>query len=472
VSELLARLTRLGLTSASALVDFVDAAPDGIVIVDDQSEQVALANRCAAQMFGCSREELLGKPMSELLLGQPRERASEAPGGGQAWREFGAPMAGHALLGLRRDGTEFPVELSLSPLRTGAGAATIAFIRDRTGRAQLEAKFRGLLESAPDGIVVVDRSGRIVIVNGQTERIFGYPRNELLGQPIEVLVPARYKTVHEAHRQGYFAHPKTRPMGGAAASLTGRKRDGTEFPLEISLSPMHTEHGLLVTAAIRDITERKQVENQLRRSLQEKEVLLKEIHHRVKNNLQVVSSLLNLQLPLISDPRAHELFKESQDRVRSIALFHEKLYQSKDLARVDLAEYVKGLCGSLFAAYGVDTQRIGLRLEVEDVPLAVDAASSCGLIVNELVSNALKHAFPGGRSGEVRVRLGGTPQALTLEVSDDGVGIPPKVDPLAPSTLGLRLVSILTEQLNGALSLHRGQGTRFVIQFDPSGGRQ
>ncbi|HEY6613568.1 MAG TPA: sensor histidine kinase, partial [Vicinamibacterales bacterium] len=233
----------------------------------------------------------------------------------------------------------------------------------------------------------------------------------------------------------------------------------------ISLSPIDTEEGVLVSAAIRDISDRKRVETTLRASLNEKEVLLKEIHHRVKNNLQIVSSMLNLQMDQLSDTKAIELFKESQNRVRSIALFHEKLYQSRDLGRVEIAEYLKGLAHDSFATYGVNPDDIILAVHTEDIPLDVDAAISCGLIVNELVSNSLKHAFPDRRKGQVEVTLRSAATDVVLEVADNGVGVPATLDFRSPSTLGLKLVAIFTEQLGGTMDLTREGGTRFSLRF-------
>jgi PAS domain S-box-containing protein len=463
MSDYNAHLATLGLSSPTALEGFLEAAPDAIVVVD-RSGTIVIVNQLTERLFGYSRQELRGMQIEGLVPERLREQHT-----GYRRSYFHEPHTrpmgeGRELSGRRKDGSEFPVEISLSPLKTETGTLVISIIRDIMARKGVEAKFRGFLEAAPDAIVVVNHEGKIVILNTQAERLFKYARANLLGMPVETLVPERFRGRHVGRREGFFADPRARPMG-SGLELFGLRSDGSQFPVEISLSPIETEEGVLVSAAIRDISERKLVETKLRSSLKEKEVLLKEIHHRVKNNLQIVSSMLNLQIDKLSDTKAIELFKDSQNRVRSIALFHEKLYQSRDLGRVEIAEYLKGLAYSLFATYGVNSDDIVLAVHTEDIPLSVDAAISCGLIVNELVSNSLKHAFPNRRKGQVEVTLRNAGTDVVLEVADNGVGFPTNLDFRNPSTLGLKLVAIFTEQVGGTMDLTHDGGTRFSLRF-------
>ncbi|MBN2227444.1 MAG: HAMP domain-containing protein [candidate division Zixibacteria bacterium] len=216
-----------------------------------------------------------------------------------------------------------------------------------------------------------------------------------------------------------------------------------------------------------ELVERKRVEDRITKSLREKEVLLKEIHHRVKNNLQVISSLLNLQSRCILDPKALEMFTESQHRVRSMALIHEKLYQSQDLSLIDFSEYTRNLTTYLTRSYAVDSGRINLHVDVKDIYLGIDTAVPCGLILNELVSNSLKHAFATGEKGEIAIKLrhkeNGTMQ---LTVSDNGRGMPENLDFHNTESLGMQLVTTLTSQLKGTIVLDRSGGTTFRLTFE------
>ena len=241
-----------------------ESSPDGIVLVDDEG-RIVLVNSQTEKLFGYVREELLGQAVEilvpERLRGRHRGHRAGFMGHPQA-RPMGA---GLELYGLPKDGTEFPIEISLSPVQAGNGLLVSTVIRDITDRKRIEERLRRLLDSAPDAMVIAGNDGRIVLVNTQTEKLFGYKREELLGQPVEVLVPERFWHHHRAHRAHYVVDPQARAMG-AGSELYGLKKDGTEFPVEISLSPQQTDEGVLVSSTIRDITERKRVDDALRQS--------------------------------------------------------------------------------------------------------------------------------------------------------------------------------------------------------------
>jgi PAS domain S-box-containing protein len=327
-------------------------------------------------------------------------------------------------------------------------------------RLALVRHFEYLHKYANDIIFLADRDHRIVESNERACAIYGYNPEELTGMCVLDLRPPQARpqfaaTMHEAER-----------MSGLVFETLHQRKDGTIFPVEVSLRILDIDGVRYHQAIIREISERKKAENRIMEALREKDVLLREIHHRVKNNMQVISSLLNLQAQRFPDAAVREAFRESQDRIRSMALVHEKLYQTRDLSRIDFSDYVKSLTSSLFRTYQTDATRIALKLDVDRAYLDINAAIPCGLILNELVLNALKHAFPGERKGEIIVELheneGGT---IRLTVRDNGVGFPDGVDIEHTDTLGLQIVTLLTGQLDGRIEVRREGGTAFSLSF-------
>lgn len=322
----------------------------------------------------------------------------------------------------------------------------------------LSSTFGAVLDAAPDAMVIVDASGAMVLVNRQVERLFGYARTELLGQAVERLVPMRLRGRHQSHRAGYARDPQVREMGSGLELYAARK-DGTEFPVEVSLSPLETPEGVVTICAIRDITER--------RRARQKDLLLREIHHRIKNNLQVISSVLKLHAERMQLPEARAAFEDAQQRVRAIALLHEQLHQARERGPVELGSYVRSIVASLLGSAG---RSFEIDFDVGEVPLSLDQSLPVGLIVNELIVNAMKHAFPDERPGPRRIRVEARRSAASVElrVADNGVGFRGAPD---AGSLGMHLVRTLTRQLGGSLELSSegGAQVRLVFPLDEAG---
>jgi len=441
----------------------VESAPNAIVMVNETGT-ILMVNAQTELSFGYARSEMIGQAVEMLVPERFR--------GGHAFFRlayFADPVsrpmgAGRDLYGLRKDGTEFPVEIGLGLIDSHDETLVLSSIVDITERKRLEHRFRQAVESAPNAIVMVNESGIILMVNAQTEISFGYSRVELVGQAVEILVPERFRDGHISARQDYLSDPVTRPMG-AGRDLFGLRKDGSEFPIEIGLGLIDDENGSIVLSSIIDITERKNAHDRLKKALSEKEVLLKEVYHRVKNNLQVVSSLINLQAASVKSQETADLLKQSADRIKAMALLHEKLYQSKNLAQIDFNEYVRSLVDHLLFGYGSRSDKAAIDMVIDNVFLGVDTAIPCGLIINELLSNALKHAFPSGRQGQIRIVFTNCQGEYSLTIADNGIGLPDDLDFKKSSSLGLQLVDTLTNQLLGHMTLIRKNGSEFTLHF-------
>jgi len=326
-------------------------------------------------------------------------------------------------------------------------------------------KYESLMNQSPDPIFVsrID-DFRFTEVSDRACENYGYSREEFLTMEIfdiEIEAPLRHE-VRDLYRKMDVG--KVIEVYG-----TNRRKDGSTFPVQVRFTKLDNEYAV---AVVRDITARKEAEDRIAASLKEKELLLKEVHHRVKNNLQIISSILDLQCENIKSEAGLEMIRGCQHRIHSIALIHEGLCQTDSLSKVDFSRYIQSLTMQLFDVFGPPTDSIQLKMNLQnDVLLSIDTAIPCGLILHELVSNALKYAFPESRRGEVRIELySDTPGRLNLIVADDGVGLPNSLDFRKTETLGLQLVNTLVDQLDGCIDLHNGSGTEFKIQFPYSKG--
>ena len=349
-----------------------------------------------------------------------------------------------------------------------------------------EQKLSGIVKSVTDAMVMVDSQLNIAWVNDVARRIFS---PDMVGKKCYLVYHGRDKACEPCIVKQCFEDGRIHQF---ETKMIGVNDDKYHFFWCTANVALRDEDGRPKTVVkfLRDITDRKEAENALKaydqsliyaeqleaeikkrtRAEKEKEVLLREIHHRVKNNMQVISSLLKMQSGSIEDKRSVEMLKENQARIRAMALVHESLYKSKDLANIDFNEYIKYLAQTLFRSYGVNREKISLKLNLERVMLKIDKAIPCGLIVNELILNSLKHAFADGDKGEIQVSLLLINDNETeLTVSDNGIGVPEGIDFNNSESFGLKLVNILTDQIDGKLYLDQSKGTKFQIRFSVQG---
>jgi len=332
-----------------------------------------------------------------------------------------------------------------------------------TALQEAERKYRELVDVSPMGIYIT-QNHILRFCNQRLAEIFGYDRPEdILGIHISKLVlPENWPIVDKQVKLRESGHVER-----VEYQFKGLKRDGTVIDVGVLGGRIFHEGRPAIQGCLIDITDRIRTVEQIRSALKEKEVLLREIHHRVKNNMQIISSLLNLQAAQLKDKKDLFLFKETQNRIRSLALVHEKLYQSKNLSMIDFAEYTRSLITYLWQFFMIDSETIRLHLDLEEAYFDINTAIPCGLIVNELVSNILKHAFPVGQKGEVRIvlsRADGNKWALVVQ--DDGIGFPENLDFRKSETLGMQIVIMLVQQLDGTIELEREEGTTFKIVFE------
>jgi len=322
-----------------------------------------------------------------------------------------------------------------------------------------------VIDLAEDAIISIGEDQRIVLFNQAAERIFGYSAQEAIGKPLDILLPERMAKLHRSQVREFAHSGLTTRRKNERTQIRGRRKDGTEFPAEASISRVDAGGRVLLTVILRDITERVAADEKLKESIREKEALLREIHHRVKNNLQVMSSLLGLQARKVPHEEARQAFEDSQGRIHSMALIHEVLCGSPSLTRIDMADYTRQLAAYRSRAHGAG-KRIKLTTDLDEVYLDLETAVPYGIIVNELLTNAFRHGFPGQRAGEVRVSLHEqADKSIQLIVQDDGVGLPDSFNWHAAPSLGFRLVRMLAEQLKADMQVQARNPTAIQFRF-------
>lgn len=322
--------------------------------------------------------------------------------------------------------------------------------------------FMNVVESSNDAIITKSLDGTVTSWNKGAEEMYGYSAKEIIGKNISILSPPKLKNeipdlIDKIEHGKKIQRYETLRL----------KKDGKLINASITLSPVFDISGKMVKISIiaRDVTDTKMAENKIKRALKEKEVLLREIHHRVNNNMQIILSLLNLQTQYVKTDEALKILQETQNRVKAMATIHENLYQSHDLTTINFAEYIQSLVKGIFFSYHIKEGQIEPIIEIGDVMLNIETAVPCGLIISELVSNSLKHAFSPEQKGIIRISLHSQNNTFTLTISDNGIGFPDDLDFKNTNSLGLQLVNNLINQIDGNIQLNKTHGTEFIITF-------
>jgi PAS domain S-box-containing protein len=443
----------------------IDSSLD-MIVATDIDYNINEFNAAAEATFGYSKDEMLGQPLSILFSdGVEMEKVVN--------RITQKGALANEIINKKKDGTFFISFLSASVLKNEKGevVGAMGVSRDITAIKKAEEELRlseerhrAIYDQAYIGIARIAKMGRFLLVNERLCSMLDYTAEELYRKTFYEL--GVQEEVEES--LGDWDQLLSGRIKNFSREQTYVRQDGDLLRTNVTVSLVRDANNNpnYFVAVFEDITERKEYEAQLEDSIKEKEVLLKEVHHRVKNNMQVISSILNLQSSYISDETALAILRESQDRIKSMSFVHESLYQSKTLSEVNFSEYIQNISRNLFHSYSRPAGGIALRFDLEEVFLNLDTSIPCGLIINELVSNSLKYAFQGREKGVVVISFSKLADGkLKLIVADDGIGLPEGFDIENAESLGLQLVTTLVTQISGKMEIDRTNGTCFNIVF-------
>jgi len=435
--------------------EYIEKVSDGIIIVQDGV--IKFVNYSAAKLSGHSIEELIDTPFINYIDHSDASSVLNAYTKRLAGKKV---PSRYEVTIIQKNGRKTFLDCNADIITFNNKPATLTIVRNITDYKLSEEKLKvkeafnfALFEYNPIETTVVDREGKVIRSNKARQKS---------KQKLPIIGNMLYKNMGKKEERILHKELLKCIQSGKTNRLYDQKI-GNKF-LNITIAPF--PEGAIISSE--DITEQKRAEQKIRASLKEKEVMLQEIHHRVKNNMQVILSLLRLQFGGIKSKRLQELYKEVMTRIKSIALIHDKLYRQKNLMRIDFSEYINDLTTHLFFVYDVNKSKIRLNLDVRDVHLDINKGIPCGLIINELVSNSLKHAFPGDMSGYITVKMNKSKKGnYVLTVKDTGTGLPESIFNLNKSkTLGLQLVNDLVAQLKGSINIENtAEGATFNITF-------
>ncbi|HWA05343.1 MAG TPA: PAS domain S-box protein [Ignavibacteria bacterium] len=454
--------------SRQKLLLHVERTPLG-VIEWDMNFSIVQWNHSAERIFGWKNNEVTGKNAEIIIPDEIKPHVSAI------WNELVSKKGGERSTNenITKDGRRVLCEWYNTPLinENDEVIGVASLVEDVTERIKAEEQLRAqreylrtVIDTDPNFVFAKDWDGKFTLVNKAVADNYGTTVDNLIGRSDADFNPNIQEVEHFLNDDREVittGNPKFIPEEQVTDSRTGRAKwfQTIKVPLRSSEGSMH------VLGVAADITARKLAEEITWKSLKEKELLLKEIHHRVKNNLQIIVSLLKLQSKYVFDPRDLEIFNKSRSRVETMSLIHEKLYKSADISQIDMGNYLRDLVGHLLKAYNLSTARIEFDIDAENILMSIDTAIPCGLIVNELINNILKHAFPDGYNGKIQLNLHRSDENVILEVVDNGVGIPESFNMDKNDSLGMQLIDTLVKQLDGVIEVTRTNGTRFSIEF-------
>jgi len=450
--------------------ELYDEAPVGYHEIDREG-RLTRVNKTEAELLGYALEEMIGRYVWEFIVPDQRGISRKSIKTKIEQKKTGESFERKYIC---KNGKEIDVYITDRLILDKSGnllgiRSTLENITERKRAEEAlkesENKYRELYDEAPVGYHEIDREGRLTRVNKTEAELLGYALEEMIGRYVwEFIVPDQ-RGISRKSIKTKIEQKKT----GEGFERKYICKNGKEIDVYITDRLILDKSGNLIgiRSTLENITERKQVEEKIQASLQEKELMLQEIYHRVKNNLQVISSLLDLKSRNVRGKKAAEIFKECKTFVRAMSLVHEKFYQSRDLARINFKEYIESITKELVRAYYHAEKKIALKFDLEDISLEIGSAISCGLVLNELVTNSLKHAFPEGKHGELNVSLhAGEKNDIVLTVGDSGIGLPHGFNFRSSKSFGLNLVTGLVErQLMGKIELTESHGTEFRVTF-------